>query len=354
MNNEILIEERRILSENWVSNIVAAFGNPEKAAFVSPLGDDAFSRLWDLASVTKLYSLFSILSMHEKGLFDITKKVIDYSDDYPGLSDLHIYELLNFSVELCTSARIDTCRSYEEAVDLLHGARIKSNTTIYSDIGIMIVVQLLNEINHSNLFFRNYTYEILIKIGARNTRWWKDIDPGITNIENYDSEFRFIDNELKEIKTPLGTCHDPKARIIPYTGHAGIFSSAKDISVFADALFNERVIGKETLSILLSPGYDASDSAHHFGLLCNKKHADKRQSEIPFLCSDNSIAMSGYTGTYLLLDFEKKNFIFIGANRIRNRITNLPHDTGSQAYPCTKDYVFRKDVLLDLITQELK
>ena len=353
MKNEILKEENKILSEKWTTNIVAAFGCSGKTSIVSPSGEAISNRLWDLASVTKLYSLVTILSLHDNGKFDITRKVSDYSNSYPGIADLHIYELLNFSIELSTSSRIDKCNSFDEAVDLLHNIQIKDRRTIYSDMGIMVVVQLLNEINHSDSFFKNYTCEILRKINALNTVWWKGINPNETNIENYDSEFKIINDTLNEIHTPIRTCHDQKARIIPYTGHAGLFSNASDVAKFANAVISGKIISKDTLTMLLSDKYDSWDQTHHYGLLCNKKHPDINCTEIPLACSDNSIAISGYTGTYLLLDFDNKFFVFIGANRIHNRITNLPHDSGSQIYPCTKDYVFRKDVLVRSIVHEL-
>lgn len=353
MNNKILIEEREILSEKWVTSIISAYGHPNNTSFVSPTEDNMKYRLFDLASVTKIYSIICILSLHEKGSFDITRCVKDYTDNFPYISNLHIYELLNFSVELTTSSRIDKCNSFDEAVDLLHTIQIKDRRTIYSDMGIMVVVQLLNEINHSDTFFQNYTYEILRKINALNTFWWKDISPSETNIENYDSEYRYINDTLKEIKTPIRICHDQKARIIPYTGHAGLFSNAIDIAKFANAVISENIISKDSFSILLSDTYDSWDQTHHYGLLCNKKHPDMNCSEIPFACSDNSIAISGYTGTYLLLDFDNMFFVFIGANRLHNRITNLSHDSSSQIFPCTKDYVFRKDSLVRTIIKEL-
>ncbi len=353
MNSEILEEEKRIISEKWVANIVSAYGCTKYNSIISPSGDDIRDRLWDLASVTKIYSLFVILSLHEKGLFDITKKIKDYTNNYIDLSELYVYELLNFSVELSTGSRIDACKSYAEAVNLLHSAQIKSKTTKYSDIGIMVVVQLINDLYHSDLYFRNYTYEILRKIGALNTCWWKDIDSNNTNIENYDSEYRCIDDKIIEINTPLGMCHDSKARIIPYTGHAGLFSSAKDVSVFANALLNGAIISKRTIELVLSNVFDSWDTTHHYGLLCNKKHPDIKYSEIPISCSENCIAISGYTGTYLLLDFDNSSYIFIGANRIHNRITNLSYDKSTDIYPCTKDYVFRKDTLRDMIALEL-
>ncbi len=353
MNPLVLTEENRIVSEKWVTDIVVACGSPDNTWFTSPSETGIFERLWDLASVTKLYSIVSILSLHENKLFDITKRVKDYSNDYPYLSEKRIFELLNFSVELRTASRIDLCESYDNAIEFLHSIQILSNNTTYSDMGIMVVVQLINEINKSEYFFRDYTYELLKHANIHNTVWWKDIKPSMSNIENYDSEFRYIDGKLNEYKTPVGICHDSKARVIPYTGHSGLFSNAKDVATFANALLSGKIISRDTLEIITASKYDVWDDTHHYGLLCNKKHPNKEFSEIPAICSNNSIAISGYTGTYLLFDFERHHFIFIGANRLHNRISNLTHDSKMFDMPCTKDYVFRKDVLVDLIASEL-
>lgn len=353
MNHLVLNEANSIVSEKWVTEIVAAYGNAETTLFISPSGNEIKERQWDLASVTKLFSLVSILSMHENKLFSINKRVKDYTNKYPNLSDIYIYDLMNFSLELTTSSRIDTCGNYDYAIDLLHGIQIKSSKTTYSDMGVMVIVQLLNEINQSEFFFRDYTYDLLRRVNVKNTHWWKDLDIGKGNIENYDSEYRCIDGKLIKINTPIGTCHDPKARIVPYSGHSGLFSNTTDITAFANALLSGRIISLETLSILFDNKYDIWDETHHYGLLCNKKHPNTEFSEIPISCSDNSIAISGYTGTYFLLDFEKNIYIFIGANRIHNRITNLNHEDRRFELPCTKDYVFRKDVLVNLIADEL-
>ena len=353
MNSEILAEETKILSENWVTNIVASFGKPSDYSIVSPSKLDINNRLWDLASVTKIYSLITILSLCEIGEFDITKKVKDYSTNFPNLSDLFIYQLMNFSVELSTDSRIDKCKTYESAVSVLHNTRIKSNKPTYSDLGVMIVVQILNELHHSDDYFKDYTYKILNKAKATNTHWWKDIDPKETNIENYDSEFRYVDGKLEVIRTPLRMCHDPKARIIPYTGHAGLFSSASDVALFASALLNENIISRKTILRNLNDKYDCWDKTHHWNLLCNEKHPDIIFSEVPASCSLNSISMSGFSGCHLLLDFDNRFFVFLGSNRINKRITNLPHDNTTYDYPCTKDWVYRKDSIVKMIAYKL-
>ena len=347
-------EERKLISDGWVTNIVTSFGYPDKTLYISPSDDTIYDRLWDLASVTKLYTLITILSLYENDALDFEKPIKYYSTQFPGISELNIFELLNFSVELTTSSRIDLCGSFDEAIDLLHNIQIKSRNVIYSDMPAMVITQLLNEIYHSDQFFRNYTYDILNKSNVQNTFFWKDIKASEKNIENYDFEYKYTENGgLKVIRTPLSTCHDPKARIIPYTGHAGLFASSKSVASFANALLSEKIVSYKTLSILLNKKYQSWDKTHHHGLLSNMKHPDKKYSEIPVSCSDFSISMSGYSGSYLLLDFDNHFFASINANRLSNRITNLAHENRSFAYPCTKDYVFKKDELVNLICESM-
>lgn len=356
IQNEILIEERKILNEKWVTDICCAFGNnSEGTIFVSPSDNNIINRLWDLASVTKLYSLFAILSLCEEGSLDLRKRVDYYSTSFPGISHLCLYELLNFSVECCTEKRIDKCETYDKAVEALHSIKVKNYQTKYNDVNLMAVAQLINELLDSNSdhFFQNYISDMLKHIGAKRTFWWYEIPEDEINIESYDPEYKYVDGELIRITTPPRTCHDPKARILPL-GHAGLFSCASDIALFASHILDESILSKKTLSILSDSTYDSWDSHHHFGLLCSKKHPDTLYSEVPASCGQFAVSMSGYTGCHLLLDFQNRLFVLLTANRIRDRITNLNREENkTYSFPCTKDWVFRKDDLVHLITQNL-
>lgn len=347
--NDIISEQNKIVSEGWTDNLVSCFGNTSQTYFCSVGNKNIEDRLWDLASVTKLYSLIFILSLHEHNEFDITKKIKDYTNSYPNISNLYIYELLNFSYELCTPMRIDKCSSFTEALSTLYNVEVKNHNVTYSDIGIMVITQIINEYFNSSLFFYNHSTNLFKKLGLTRTLWWTDIKDTETNIEEYNFEHKLLNNQLTTLNTKHGECHDIKAKIIPYAGHAGLFSSAKDVALFATKLLSGSIISDKTISLITDTKYDKWNSTHHYGLLCNKKHNIEKYSEVPFSCSDNSIAISGYTGCYLLLDFKKREFVFIGANRINNRITNINYGDFSSNYICTKDYVFRKDNLIKLI-----
>lgn len=351
--NDIIIEQNKIVSEGWTDNLITSFGNQNQTFLYSSGNNVNDNRLWDLASVTKLYSLILILLLHEQKQFNITKQIKDYSNLYPNISDIYIYELLNFSYELCTPIRIDKCNSYSEALSALYNVEIKNRNVTYSDIGIMIVIQIINEFFDSDLFFYEYSRNLFKKVGLTRTLWWTDIKDSETNIEVYDFEHKIINDKIITLNTKRGECHDKKGQIIPYAGHAGLFSSAKDISLFSRKLLTGAIISDETISLITDTKYDAWNLTHHYGLLCNKKHNIEKYTEVPFSCSENSIAISGYTGCYLLLDFNKKIFVFIGANRINNKITNINYGEIDSNYICTKDYVFRKDYLLKSIINSL-
>ena len=121
-----------------------------------------------------------------------------------------------------------------------------------------------------------------------------------------------------------------------------------------------KILSIKTIELLTSSTYDSYSKNNHYGLLCYKKYTDLCQSEIPEMCSSKSIAMTGYTGTYILVDLENDFFVFIGANRLYKRNTTSNMNTQvtvvktSPIVICnTKNYVYRKDILRDEIIKEL-
>jgi CubicO group peptidase (beta-lactamase class C family) len=222
-------------------------------------------------------------------------------------------------------------------------------------MGAIVLSKIIDYILIPYSSFYEYSKNLFAKWKLTNTYWWIDIpESKLSNIQCYDNEFKFYNNQYVTLSTPLGTVHDPKARIIGVCGHAGIFSCADDIRILSQKLLSGEIFDRNIVNIITHQTYDSVCATNHFGLLCYKKYENARQSEIPYTSSDSSIAISGYTGTYWLLDFELNNFLFIGTNRLYNRLSNLTeipilNESIDAPIRGTKDYVYRKDVLRDLI-----
>lgn len=364
---KILEEAGAIVKERWTDGIALSCGTSSIAEELclgnyvngTSIQEVGVHTLFDLASVSKIFALFTIASLQSEGLIDINKQIKEYSSLYvfKNLQELYLYELLNFSKQIETSVRIERCNTDAEVSDVICNASIKSSDAKYNDIGAVVISYIIDTL-YGKDFFRNYSKKMWSYIGLTDTFWFDEIPTDrFNNIQSYDNEYRLSsEGTLYSVHTPLGIAHDMKSRRIGASGHAGIFSSVADISKFCTAMLSYRIVDKSFIdSFITTDRYDTfvSDNNQHFGLLCYKKTMDSHTSELPQTASDHSIAISGYTGCYLCLDFQTNAYVFIGSNRIRERLTAIePTEPYAESCPyikATKDYVYRKDSLRDLL-----
>lgn len=369
--NNIYIEAESIISDKWTDGISIVYGSTKFSTEIycgnshnaqnDPIQVND-TLLYDLSSVTKLLSLITVLKLLDDGYINLDKKISEYSKllSYPHLQELHLYELMNFSKTIVTPDRISEIPS-EEAQKALHQSYIESNETKYSDIGSMILFSIVEDL-FGNGFIRQYTRSLWDRFGLKHTYWWDDVPKNGELLQSYDSEYRYDSKKHLIIHhTPIGQPHDPKSRIIVPSGHAGIFMSPGDMNLFCKELMNYRILSKKSiLNYICNPKYDSlREDSQHFGLLCYKKANNPIISEVPPDGNNSCIAMSGYTGTYLLLDFENNAYLFIGSNRIYKRLTSKESNQGTnddknpEYIRNSHDYVYRKDKLRDMIYSHL-
>lgn len=354
MYENIREEAKRIIDEGWTDGIAILWGTQNESHSVytgtisgTDLKPVSENTVYDLASVTKIFFLVCVLKLVEKGTISLDARVGDYSSLFPNISNFKIYELMNFSKPLQTSQRIDTADSYEEAVSILHDVRFVDEIPRYSDMGAIVLSLILDELPGTS--YRELLSEVKSICDLNNTFFWDELPSDyIPRTQSYDKEYVFKDNKFIEKDTPVGTPHDSKARILGACGHAGIFSTPKDIATFCQCLLSGRIITKDILSLVCSSKYDTFIDEQHFGLLCYKKSTNIKKSEIPARFSNSSFAISGFTGTYILIDSEYSRFVTINANRIYKKCASSHRNHSSLI--STKDYVYRKDILTNILS----
>ena len=118
-------------------------------------------------------------------------------------------------------------------------------------------------------------------------------------------------------------------------------------------IINGKVLSDESL-MTIATGSD-ENFKQRFGFLSYSKSPDEMLSEIYHKMSDNAFAMSGFTGTYLMIDPIKNCYLFIGGNKLNNRVTftdnqDLIFDDNkilfdNETYFYTKNYVYMRDEL---------
>jgi len=115
-----------------------------------------------------------------------------------------------------------------------------------------------------------------------------------------------------------GEVHDPRAYCLGgIAGHAGLFSTAEDMAVFAQMLLNggeyngKRILATETLKIM-SAGYEVSSGIR--GLGWDKQTGYSINKGEGF--SERAFGHGGFTGTTFWVDPELDLFVIFLSNRL--------------------------------------
>ncbi|MBE5838449.1 serine hydrolase domain-containing protein [Butyrivibrio sp.] len=358
MIESINSEAKKIINEGWTDGIVISYGTSTHKETIcngeisgNPHSKVSSSTLYDIASVTKLFFLIIVMNLIESGVLSLDAQVGDYSKSFKNIERLRLYELLNFSVSLSTDKRIDSFTSHDEAIQAIKNIHVIDKPLKYSDMGAIVMSVLIDETLSDSLY--DYSKKLWHKNNLNNTFWWNDYNNSLhSRIQSYDNEHILSPNGVIVKHLPLGTVHDPKSQILKVSGHAGIISTPEDISIFSQAILSNSIISRKSLNTITSHKYDLCIPPQRLGLLCYRKAFDQKNSEVSFRLSDSAFAISGYTGTYLVIDPESDIFITICSNRIYNRCAST-HNKEQLSVFCTSDYVYRKDVLVDIVCTEL-
>lgn len=325
--------------------------------------------IFDLASLTKLFTALSILLLRQDGRVRFDDPVKRFDKRFVNIPDVTVGELMIFHPGLRTSRRIDGLSNRREALDTLFSiqrAPLDPAGKIYTDMGAMILKYVI-EAAGGEPYFDFLKRRILDPLGMRNTFSFLPASVG-HRLVNYNYERRIVNGEYRlDTACPPGTVNDQKARILcdagrDLCGHAGLFSTLTDMVRFSQGLLNGALVPIDTVREMGTnrTGVRLPDGryTHHFGYLCYAKHPDQTYSEVPACFGSHTVASNGYTGNHLSVDPERGMFMVILANKTHNRITWLtgranPFETTTEAawndghtYPVSQNYTFLKDTYI--------
>ena len=374
-----LVDERRIISGIAVSYGDRTRGEAfcrgnlrevrlENGAFVpnvAPLKNDS---VFDLASVTKLFTCIAVLQLMERGKLRLDRTLGSIDKRFSRIPDVTIEDLLCFRAQLQTTARMDAAASADEAEKLLFDIRLGPPATrkYYTDMGSMVLKYVVETV--SDTLFWDYLREnIVCPLGLTRTFAEVPIELLPQTVDcNY--ERRIVNGAFwLDTACPPGTVHDPKARLLNTArpapcGHAGVFSSLDDMTKLAQGLLQEALLSRKTLleiGVNRTGGKlpDGTDS-QYMGYLCYSKQPDQTFSEVPAYFGPRTIALNGFTGNHFSVDPEKNQFMILLANRIHNRATTVtgranPLDKtetilwdDGHTYIVSQNFVYTKDKYL--------
>ena len=347
------------------------YGNISEYVFVN--GEPVFSptpakndSVYDLASVTKLFTALSVLKLFSEKKFSFDTQLCSLDSHFPGLASYTVYDLLAFQKAISSPERIDAQPDRDSALHILFQSvpSPRPERRFYTDMGAMVLKYVIENVSGRS-YYEYLSENILRPLGMNHT--FSSVPESLyPNTANYNFERRIGQDGSFSVDTgcPTGTVHDPKARVISpdgrdLCGHAGLFSTAEDLSLLAQALLRGEIL---PLSLVREIGINRTgfrlpdgDYTHHLGYLCFAKHPVQTYSEVPAFFSDRTIALNGFTGNHFSIDPEQNRFLILLSNRIQNRVTVAtgrpdPESTlekiqwpDGKAYPVSQNYVYYKD-----------
>jgi SSS family transporter len=324
-----------------------AYGNRALEPKVEPMTEDT---IFDLASMTKcLVTATAVMQLYEQHRLAFDDPVAKYLPEFAanGKEKVTIRELLTHYSGLPEDVSLKDDWGLT-APDKAEGIRRAMNATLYGSPGVTFKYSDINYITLGALVegisgqpLQSYAQEhIFGPLKMTHTRFLPPVSliPSIAPTA-YDDQGDATTNPDFN-KMLRGTVHDPSTRRMGgVAGHAGVFSTAGDVALFAQALL-DRLAGRPsdfplqqaTLKLMTEPEQPATAAggatiftldfkpttgiaARGFGWDINSAFSRPRGEIFPI----GSFGHTGFTGTSLWMDAASDTFVVILANSVHPR-----------------------------------
>ena len=274
--------------------------------------------IFDLASLTKVIATTSsLMKLFEEGRFRLNDRITDYIPEFQGgYSPITIRNLLTHFSGLKPDLSLKPEWSgYETGIKMActdppdgpPGARY-----VYSDINFELLGEMVHRL--SGQMLNDYARDhIFAPLGMKETMFLPPASllPRIAPTERTPAP----------TGPPLrGVVHDPTARYMGgVAGHAGLFSTADDLSRFAQMMLNGgelngvRIFSPLTIQKFTEPQSPPDQPIlRGLGWDIDSPHSGNRGDLFPI----GSFGHTGFTGTSLWIDPSTKTYVILLANSV--------------------------------------
>ncbi len=274
--------------------------------------------IFDMASLTKtLVTATAVMQLLEQGRLRLDDPVADYLPAFAahGKGDITLRQLLTHYSGL--PADLDLTEAWEGKEEGYR--RAMDSTPVrpagvefrYSDINFIVLGAIVEKL--SGMPLQEYAAtKILRPLGLRHSGYLPDSSERSTIAPTqYDEHHQML----------RGVVHDPTARRMGgVAGHAGLFSSAEDVSVFAQNLLDRRAgrpshfpLRRATLLKMTTPNSPATGVAlRGLGWDIESPFSSNRGELFPV----GSFGHTGFTGTSLWMDPSSDTYVIMLANAV--------------------------------------
>jgi len=272
--------------------------------------------VFDLASLTKVVATTTaVMQLVELGKLRMNDPVAKYIPEFAqnGKEDITLRQLITHYSGLAPDIELTPAfDSKESALRLAYAetpVQAPGSGFIYSDTNFIVLGALVERISGEPLDVYS-TKHIFAPLKMTRTRF---VPPAAWRAKIAPTQYDETEHMLR------GVVHDPRARLMGgVAGHAGLFSTADDLSKFAQALLNGGggILSAVMVTKMTQPEQPPSAPVlRGFGWDIDSPFSSNRGDLLPV----GSFGHTGFTGTSMWIDPTTQTYIILLTNAVHPR-----------------------------------
>jgi uncharacterized protein YbbC (DUF1343 family) len=274
----------------------------------------ALDTVFDLASLTKpMATATSIMILVERGFVSLHDPVQNYVPEFGqnGKELITIEQLLTHQGGLVPDNPLDDYQSgTEESWKRIWALKTKTEVGqkfVYTDVGFLVLGELIRQTTGKDV--AQFAVENIYRpLGMKDTGF----------LPNQALRDRAATTEQRDGRWLRGEVHDPRSALLGgVAGHAGLFSTAGDLAIFANMILKNgtvgdvRIMSPLTIAEMARPR-DRAGQLRALGWDVRSKYSSNRGE----IFSQRAIGHGGFTGTAMWIDPELDLFVIFLSNRV--------------------------------------
>jgi len=310
--------------------LVVLAGNEKENYIFKALGDAeimpetrsmTLETLFDLASLTKVMVTAPLtLFFIEKGYIRLEDSVSRFKTEFPH-NQVTVRQLLNHSSGLPATGEL--FRYPQDPLSYLWGLELENKpgkVVNYSCMGYILLGKIIEEIAKAGL--DELAAEVIFRpLGMEKTGF--NPEDGYFAATEVGNEFEQKKGAPPREGVMRGVVHDGNAYSLGgVSGNAGLFAPAEDVGKFARMILRNdgQILSSSAMDLMFSRQTPLDQDPRSMGWCLPGPYSSGGD-----LISKSSIGHTGFTGTSLWIDLEKRLFIVLLTNRIHPRVENDAH-----------------------------
>ena len=288
-----------------------AFGMRQVQPTEVPMTTDT---VFDMASITKpVATATSVMLLVERGQVRLRDRVSSHLPEFAqsGKERITIQQLLLHQGGLIPDNSLkDYDDGPQEALRRVFALKPyvePGSKFVYTDVGFIVLAELVRRKTGQDV--HQFSQENIFKpLGMRETGF----------LPRDELRQRAATTEQREGRWMQGEVHDPRSyRLGGVAGHAGLFSTARDLAVYAQMMLSRgrvngrRILSKRTVETM-TKRYTVSSGVRGLGWDKLTGYSSNRGE----LFTQSAFGHGGFTGTSLWMDPEQSLFVIFLSNRV--------------------------------------